>query len=310
MVYPNDEETFDARNTPEFIREGHLNSIQQFLKRIQDFLGYGGRLSDKFGIIVPPGVMFEWPDVAAPSGFLLCDGKSYSRTHADYVDLFNVIGTKYGALTGSVFSVPDRRGLFTRGYCKIPTISFVPGDVDIGTDRIGLTAQAFNRGALPVRFTTDDTLPPPFLINTTYYTIYDGSDDVGFATTRANAIALTKINITGIGAGTSYVHPYLEEDKDSRLKSAYGGNDGEDLGSYQPDAFQGHWHYVYDSGTGLYYDNDGPDGAGAQTMKIHAGQPGASSRGGPLATDPAYGAYRVSVETRPRNVNVNYIIKR
>ena len=40
--------------------------------------------------------------------WLLCDGASIPR--ADYPDLFAVIGTTYGAVDGSHFSVPDLRG--------------------------------------------------------------------------------------------------------------------------------------------------------------------------------------------------------
>lgn len=46
---------------------------------------------------------------AAQSGWLLCDGAAYSRT--GYAQLFNAIGTAYGAGDGSTtFNVPDFRG--------------------------------------------------------------------------------------------------------------------------------------------------------------------------------------------------------
>ena len=57
MVYPADEETFDERVSPEFIKDDHLNLVQSFLKRLQDFLGYGGRLHDKTGLVMPVGAM-------------------------------------------------------------------------------------------------------------------------------------------------------------------------------------------------------------------------------------------------------------
>ena len=43
-----------------------------------------------------------------PSGFLECDGTSYLRT--DYAALFAAIGTTWGSLDGTHFSVPDYRG--------------------------------------------------------------------------------------------------------------------------------------------------------------------------------------------------------
>ena len=44
-----------------------------------------------------------------PSGWLFCDGSAVSRT--TYADLYNVIGTEFGAGDGSTtFNVPDLRG--------------------------------------------------------------------------------------------------------------------------------------------------------------------------------------------------------
>ncbi|MDH1976522.1 phage tail protein [Aliarcobacter butzleri] len=50
-----------------------------------------------------------------PEGYLLCNGQEISRTA--YKDLFDVIGTTYGAGDGSTtFNVPDLRGEFIRGF--------------------------------------------------------------------------------------------------------------------------------------------------------------------------------------------------
>jgi microcystin-dependent protein len=58
--------------------------------------------------ILPAGVVLPYGGSLAPDGFLLCDGGSYSRT--DYPRLFTAIGTGYGAIDGTHFSVPDLRG--------------------------------------------------------------------------------------------------------------------------------------------------------------------------------------------------------
>jgi microcystin-dependent protein len=42
------------------------------------------------------------------SGWLICDGRSLSR--ADYPELFDLIGTKYGSASGTTFNLPDCRG--------------------------------------------------------------------------------------------------------------------------------------------------------------------------------------------------------
>jgi microcystin-dependent protein len=66
-------------------------------------ISYFAQKSDikpKAGFIYP----LATPNV--PDGFLLCDGKAYSRT--EYVELFAAIGTYYGAGDGSTtFNVPD-----------------------------------------------------------------------------------------------------------------------------------------------------------------------------------------------------------
>lgn len=42
------------------------------------------------------------------NNWLICDGRSLSRTQ--YADLFSVIGTNFGSLNGTSFSLPDYRG--------------------------------------------------------------------------------------------------------------------------------------------------------------------------------------------------------
>ncbi len=52
---------------------------------------------------------------AAPTGFLICDGRAISRT--TYASLFAAIGTLYGVGDGSTtFNLPDLRGEFIRGW--------------------------------------------------------------------------------------------------------------------------------------------------------------------------------------------------
>lgn len=52
---------------------------------------------------------------SAPTGWLKADGSAVSRT--TYANLFNTIGTDFGAGDGSTtFNLPDLRGVFVRGY--------------------------------------------------------------------------------------------------------------------------------------------------------------------------------------------------
>ena len=63
---------------------------------------------------VPTGSIMPWAaNGNLPTGFLLCNGASVSRT--TYADLFNVIGTAFGTASGSTFNLPDFQGRFLRG---------------------------------------------------------------------------------------------------------------------------------------------------------------------------------------------------
>lgn len=58
---------------------------------------------------VVTGAILAFGGVAAPSGYLLCDGAVVSRT--TYAALFSVVGTNFGAGDGSTtFGLPDLRG--------------------------------------------------------------------------------------------------------------------------------------------------------------------------------------------------------
>ena len=56
----------------------------------------------------PFGSVVAYAGAAAPSGWLLCNGQSVSRT--TYAALFAVIGTTYGSVDGSTFNVPNYVG--------------------------------------------------------------------------------------------------------------------------------------------------------------------------------------------------------
>ncbi len=57
----------------------------------------------------------QFARISAPNGWLVCDGRAVSRT--TYSDLFDAIGTLYGAGDGSTtFNIPDCRKEFMRGW--------------------------------------------------------------------------------------------------------------------------------------------------------------------------------------------------
>jgi microcystin-dependent protein len=62
----------------------------------------------------PAGAIVAYSGTVAPSGWLLCNGQSVSRT--TYAGLYAVIGNSFGSGDGSTtFHLPDFRGRFLRG---------------------------------------------------------------------------------------------------------------------------------------------------------------------------------------------------
>lgn len=55
-----------------------------------------------------PGIIAPYAGATAPAGWLLCDGRSLSRT--TYNALYNAIGTAYGSVDGASFNIPDLMG--------------------------------------------------------------------------------------------------------------------------------------------------------------------------------------------------------
>lgn len=69
----------------------------------------GGSLVPAFTTVPPTGVIVPYAGASAPTGWLLCDGSTVSRT--TYVNLFAIVGTTYGEGDGSTtFTLPDLRG--------------------------------------------------------------------------------------------------------------------------------------------------------------------------------------------------------
>jgi microcystin-dependent protein len=87
------------------------------------------------GMIAP----FAGPADKIPSGWLLCDGRTVSRT--EYQNLYNAIGVAWGKGNGSTtFNLPDLRGMFLRG------VSGTSGN-DLDADsRVMLTNNGGNTG--------------------------------------------------------------------------------------------------------------------------------------------------------------------
>lgn len=74
--------------------------------------------------------------------------------------------------------------------------------VDTGDDHADVTAHGFQTGEGPFRLTTSGTLPTGLATSTDYWAINASANELRFATSRANALAGTAVDITGAGSGT------------------------------------------------------------------------------------------------------------
>ncbi|MBI4649021.1 MAG: tail fiber protein [Bacteroidia bacterium] len=89
-----------------------------------------------------------------------------------------------------------------------------------------------------------------------------------------------------------------------------GGNSGNNIGSLQEDAFQGHKHQLFDGESSNTYAKETVDfvqGSGIGAIRWCSAQDHNCITA--PTTDSANGTPRTTSETRPKNVYVNYIIK-
>lgn len=103
------------------------------------------------GNFVLTGSILAIPYSTVPIGYLKCDGSSLLRE--DYTDLFEKIGTTYGAVDDYHFNIPDYQGVFLRGYggnaASLGTrqaqgLPNITGNAAVTTDNEALMTGAFS----------------------------------------------------------------------------------------------------------------------------------------------------------------------
>lgn len=118
-----------------------------------------------------PGSIMTYAGVTAPTGWLLCYGQTVSRT--TYANLFSALVPSQGTVTITIA---------TPGVVSQTGHPFVTGDA--------------------VYLTTTGALPTGLSANTLYYVIKVDANSYNLASSRANAVAGTKIATSGTQSGT------------------------------------------------------------------------------------------------------------
>lgn len=236
-------------------------------------------------------------------GWFVCDGRELPQS--SYQELYNAIGTRFGSRTTGYFNIPDLRGQFLRGAAPAINTSFLPSAVSVAANTITVLNSGINRSGIKIRFSSTNTLPAGLSAGTDYWSIYIDSSIFLVASSLANALAGVALDITSQGLGTHTVYQFV--DAGGRVQGAVGAQ-ASGVGSVEADATQGHWHYLQRTGGYLSLDsNVGAVGAGWQAPA--PGSVTGQTRASTMISDGVNGDPRITSETRPTNVAVNYVIK-
>lgn len=146
---------------------------------------------------------YIWSAASSRPKSLLCNGAAISRT--TYSALFAKIGTRFGAGDGSTtFNLPAPGGrTFVAAGTGTVVEAIAAAAVNATTDVITVASNAEKWiTGRKVRISTTTTLPGGLVAATDYYVIRDSATAIRLASSLANAIAGTAINITTAGTGT------------------------------------------------------------------------------------------------------------
>lgn len=238
---------------------------------------------------VPIGTVIDFASPTAPAGYLKCNGALISRSA--YSALFSVIGTTYGEGDGSTtFALPDRRGLFSRGW-----------DDGRGIDVVNIASWSYSGSTITIN-TTDNhcvTVGQKVTIS-----------GLGSTTNAPNG-TFTVASIININTFT-----FIANATPTGTATVSNAKITRPFGSYQDDAIQEHRHAGGTDGT----STESPSSKYTLTNKTINGVTygtSAQSGGGGYNTNTTSralpesltGTIRTAQETRSKNIATNYCIK-
>lgn len=231
------------------------------------------------GYALRAGQVITTSSASCPAGTVSADGASYLKADPLYSKLYAAIGATYGSVDSTHFNVPDYRWSSHRGYGQNLAAT---GSGTASSSNGTFTSHGYIRTGTRVRLTSG-TLSG-LAASTDYYLIVVDANTLAFATTYANALAGTKIAITGANSGV--ISQWEDPDASSRLATVGGSST---FGSRQEDGFKSHTHVMnaVDLGGGFA-------GGGNRLLNYQAGGTVSATGGN---------------QTNDRNVYVNYCIQ-
>lgn len=266
-------------------------------------LSFEAQLAEYLKIVVPAGSVQAFAGTTPPTDWLICDGRAVSRTV--YADLFAAIGIAHGQGDGSAtFNLPDYRGQFLRGRVNISTVT---GSGTAASNQATFTSHGINRTGFRVRLSSG-TLSG-LATSTDYFAIVVDANTLAFASSQANALADTRIAISG--ANSAVITQWEDPDASSRIAPNVGGNSGNAVGSVQSEANLAHRHHTFVDGRVVISD---PSSLTGSNYPADEGVNGVFTTNyimGGSTSQPTTGL-NSSVggnESRPKNSLINYIIK-
>jgi hypothetical protein len=198
--------TWDKKKNPRFntakraVTSGRVTRTAFMQYPVWDF-----ELSYDYLPDITPGVS-GYTDLRTLQGFFLQMQGSFQAWLFRDKDDNQAVGSAIATADGVTLQWPFMRnfGGFSEPVGQIDLsalASFASTAVNTSTDAINVPAHGLATGQGPAFISTTGSLPSPLIANTAYWVIAVDADHFQLATSLANALALTAINLTTAGSG-------------------------------------------------------------------------------------------------------------
>ncbi len=209
--------------------------------------------------LIPVGTVIDFASPTAPAGYLKCNGALVSRSA--YSALFSVIGTTFGEGDGNTtFALPDRRGLFPRGW-----------DDGRGIDVVNIASWSYSGTTITINTTGNHGVT------------------VGQKVTISGLVSTTNTpngNITVVTTATDTSFTFTATATPTGTATVSSGKISRAFGSTQADDFKSHHHAINSTSgsdyTRLAYQNS--SGGGSLSSSITFERGGSETRPKNIAT--------------------------